>query len=313
MDLDNFEDVIHDHERPAIQPAACADGDTKQQNETQSIFKTVEPGLYDGISNYDYSKIEGVRSSNLKHAIKSMHIYQRHHDGSILFKPTKAMDLGTVVHKMVLEAFDFSTDIVISKKWGRKASDKEEKAAFYAEHLGKTIIDSEQHDQARRMRDSLMKLPEIHHIFKAGSPELSGVYRDPYSDVLCKYRPDWRTDWCLSDVKTTKDVSPDKFNKTIHDYGYHISAAHYLEGDSVLRGTNHRKFIFLCVEPEYPYEAAMYKLGDQSLILGERLRKLALTRIQRSLNNDIWPRINGGITQEIDVPYWALKLLKDLD
>jgi exodeoxyribonuclease VIII len=314
-ELDNFEIDMEIAE-------SCMDEEVSSNiidEDTQhgSDYK-VSLGLKSGITNNDYHSSPGISSSQLKPALKSMELYHESYLGNVPFKETEAMRLGTAVHKLTLEALDFPNEIAVSKKFGRTNAAKEEKEEFYAANKGKTIITHEQYDKCRGMRDSLMGLNEIQYIFQDGEPELSGYYKDhaavrnESTYMLCKYRPDWRTDWCIADVKSTTNVSADAFSKTINEFFYHLSAAHYLEGDRVLEGTDHRQFLFLCVEPEYPYEAAIYRLGQESLELGENLRRMVLPKIKQGRETKNWPRINDGISQEIEVPAYALNKLREL-
>lgn len=281
-------------------------------SESGKKYASHELGLFAGITNDEYHSGPGISSSSLKYANKSMSLFHAHMTGKASFQESVAMRLGTAVHKLCLEAMDFSSDIAVSKKFGTSKKAKEEKEAFYAANPGKTIITAEDYDKCRFMRDSLMALPEAEFIFDGGGePELSGYYIDKSqrgdgTGMLCKYRPDLRLDWCLFDVKSTVDASAEAFSRTIHKFGYHISAAHYLEGDRITKGTDHRKFVFGCVESEPPYLAAMYKLEDESLELGEYKRRQALNGIKHGRKTGEWPEMNSGLTTEIGVPQYAM-------
>ena len=274
-------------------------------------------GLFSGISNDDYHDGPGISSSELKYCIKAMALYEAYQRGAVSFEETEAMRLGTAVHKMTLEAYDFGNEIVVSRKFGRKASEQIEKAEFQKENKGKTIITPDQYENCCRMTDSLLALPNMHDIFKAGHPEQSGYYIDKGGDetfmpgsergtgMLCKYRPDWRHSNLLLDIKTTRDISAPAFSRTIHNLNYHVSAAHYLEGDRIIKGTNHNQFIFACVEPEPPYLACMYRLDTASLQLGKEQRRGALTGIKHGRETKEYPLYNNGICEEIGVPQYA--------
>lgn len=291
---------------------------------TLDNYDTIEPangtrsiGLYEGISNDDYHNSNGISSSQLKPALKSLYSYKQLISGNMPNEQTKHKLLGTAVHKLILEALDFQSDIAISRKFGRTKAEQEAKAEFYQDNAGKTIIDNEDHDKCRRMRDSVFRLPECEYIFADGQPELSGYYIDrsqnplDSTNMLCRYRPDWRADWCIADVKSTVDVSKEAFRRTIEKFYYHVSAAHYLEGDRILKGTNHRQFIFLAVESEPPHEAAIYRLGQQSIEAGEILRREALKRIYAARDTGEWPMVNNGKPQEIDISDYALYKLRE--
>jgi hypothetical protein len=268
-------------------------------------------GMFGGITNAEYHRRAAIGSSELKPALKSMNLYNEIKAGRVPFEETEAMKLGTATHAAILEAYDFGVQIAVSKKFGRKTADREEKAEFYAANKDKTIINDEQYEHVRRMRDSLLNLEDVQSIMATGKPEVSGFYVDRGehnngTNMLCKFRPDWENEWCISDVKTTRDVSAYAFSRTIHELNYHVSAAHYLEGSKALTGQTHNQFIFLAVEPKPPYESAVYTLNAESLELGINLRRNALDAIKLGRKTNEWPLINNGVAQSIGVPHYAL-------
>jgi exodeoxyribonuclease VIII len=331
--LDNFDDDIAIAEEN-INDNNHAGLEIQQTNETHGVTglhsggepeasgagkarQTHELGIFAGISNADYHSGPGISSTSLKYADKAMALYHAHMTGQVSFQETVAMRLGTAVHALTLEALDFGEQIAVSKKFGTGKKAKEEKAEFYEANPGKTIITADDYDKCRMMRDSLMALPEIGEVFATGAPEQSGFYIDKGEDgrnngtgMLCKYRPDWRNDWCILDVKSTTDISAEAFSRTIAKFGYHTSAAHYLEGDRITTGTNHRQFIFAAVESEPPYLAALYVLDEESLELGEYTRRKALNGIKAGRDTGEWPLYNHGITTPIGVPSWAHNEMK---
>lgn len=330
--LDDFDDDVkkaeeafnanNNTESAISQPTDAPNGDTgiysselPETAGTGQADKRIELGLHSGISNADYHAGPGISSTSLKYANKAMRLYQAHITGEVKFKETEAMRLGTAVHALTLEAMSFGDEIIVSKKFGRTDKAKEEKSEFYAANPGKTIITADDYDKCRYMRDSLLELEDVEYIFSTGAPEQSGYYldRDQYgnrTNMLCKYRPDWRNDECIFDIKSTNDITKEAFEGTINNFGYHISAAHYLEGDRITMGTNHRQFVFGCVEPEPPYLATTYVLKEESLELGEWLRRRALTGIKHGRDTEQWPGYNDGITTEIGVRPYALNDMK---
>lgn len=291
------------------QAEAKTNGNTDLVSENKGRHQ--ELGLIEGISNSDYHRSPGISSTSLKPALKSLNLYNETMCGRVPFEETEAMRLGTATHSLVLEAYDFGNQIAVSRKFGRSKDEQLAKAEFYAENKDKTIIDTEQYEKCRRMRDSLLNLEDVQNIFATGRPEVSGYYidRDKYgggTNMLCKLRPDWEADWVIADVKTTRDVSKEAFSRTINDLNYHVSAAHYLEGSRIIGGQTHNLFAFLCVEPTPPYEAAVYDLGPESLERGMKLRRYALNAIKLGRETKEWPLINDGVAQTIEVPGYAL-------
>lgn len=260
--------------------------------------------LKPNISNADYQADPAIGSSNLKNALKAPAVYRATADGLIPFTSSPAKDRGTIVHTLILEPETFHDTVAVAPEFKGKGS-VAAKAEFAAENEGKIIVSLEVIDQCRSMVDSLLSLPEFAAILGESENELSGWYDDPITGLRCRYRPDIRTDWCIADVKTCADASPDGFSRAIQNFGYHISAAHYLTGDSVLMGTDHRQFIFACVESSPPYLPALYVLNEEDLQLGEWQRKKAMSIIKQCTDSGEWPSYNSSIATGIGVPHWA--------
>ena len=299
IEFDDFEQEVKKAESE-IKPKLF-----KKTNHPINDNGLMQLGLHDGISNANYHAGKGISSSSLKDVLRCPAYYDACRKGIVPRNETDAMALGTAVHKLVLEPEDFENEIVVSPIFSGKGSVAARKE-FKSENKGKTIINQEQMIHCQNMRDSIMSLPESLAIFNKGKAEQSGYYIDKETGMLCKYRPDWRTDWALFDIKTTRDASPESFNRTITQLGYHISAAHYLAGDKETSKTDHEQFIFICVEPEPPYLAVPYVLGTKSLELGYFKRRQALNLIKFCRDNNEWPTYNAGICQEIEVPNYAL-------
>ena len=267
-------------------------------------------GLIPNMLNADYHATDDVSSSNIKTALKSMAKYKAQLEGKSEFKTTPAMELGTLVHALVLEPDAFDDQFAVSEKFdGRTKIGKAAKAAFMDANAGKTIVDVDQMEIAIAMASAVTEHPEVKKILavKDNVYENSGFCVDSDTDIGVKYRPDIRSSHFIADLKTCKDASPGEFSRSIYNFGYHISAAHYLKCDSHLFGTDHNQFIFICVENTYPYEVAVYTLAEQSLYIGYEQCKKALGMIKLARETGNYPQLNNGLTCDIEIPAWARK------
>jgi hypothetical protein len=260
------------------------------------------PGLMPRISNEYYHASPAIGSSRLKQVLKCPALYHANQP----FKATAAMDLGTVVHAMVLEPEDVQDVCVIAPKFAGKGATAA-RAEFKAAHSGRIVLSAADMAKAQAMASNVLALPDVGDILSAAQCEHSGWYDDPITGLACRYRPDARTDWLIADLKTCADASPAGFSRAIENFGYHISAAHYLIGDSVLTGSAHQTFAFLCVESSAPYLAATYILSADSLALGEWKREKALAAIKCCTESGVWPGYNAGQPSHLGVPPWAMR------
>ncbi|MES0328283.1 MAG: PD-(D/E)XK nuclease-like domain-containing protein [Gammaproteobacteria bacterium] len=299
----------YDNDRPAQKTTSESNGN-KQQAQSPAINQSVSKkiytaGMHCGISNTDYHSSSGLSSSTLKIALESMYKYKLSIDGDLPFKQTPTMALGTAVHAYTLEPENFHNEIAIRPELSYSKTDKRLAAEFEAANQGKVLITKSQAIDARAMSDNILRHPEVAQIMRNSVCEQSGFYTDKHTGMSCKYRPDIRNKHFIADIKSTVSIKPNKFAADINKFGYHVSAAHYLEGDKTLHGTNHEQFIFIAVENKYPFEVAVYTLGAKSLERGYELRARGLNSIQLAKETGHYPMINGGMAQNIEIPNWG--------
>ena len=136
---------------------------------------------------------------------------------------------------------------------------------------------------------------------------MSAYWEDEETGVLCRCRPDfvaaveYGTGCILVDVKTTADASREEFARSCGRFGYHLQADWYCTGYARASGLTVHGMVFAVVENEYPYAAASFMLGDDSLIRANRANRAALARYAECVKADDWPGYERGI-QVIDVP-----------
>jgi len=263
-------------------------------------------GLIAGISNEDYHADPAISSSALKYALKCPAMYKAYIDGKLPNKSTPAMDLGSVVHALVLEPETIDDVAVVAPIFSGKGS-VAARAEFKAEHDGKIVLSEDDWAKCAAMASNVVANQDVAAILAESQNELSGWYDDPMTGLRCRYRPDIRTDWIIGDLKTCQDPSPAGFSRAIENFGYAISAAHYLLGDEKLMGSDHKQFAFICVESAPPYLTATYILDQEDLAYGASQRARALATIKNCTETGVWPGYGGGVFTYIGVPFWAKK------
>jgi len=290
--------------------------------------------LHEGISNYAYQRSLGLGSTSIKNFLPESPAprnFQAYRDGEVEFTGGAAVRIGTTLHALTLTPITWQDEIQLWPEFpqGKKTKGKEELQAANP-HI--TFIDEDELFTAQSMHDVLMRQPEMIALMTqitdmrtgimAGQVEVSGWYNDLHpltgegTYQLCKYRPDMRfcPDWAFStwlgDIKSTKDASPEGFRRAIQEFGYHISAAHYLEGDYILHGRKPRQFIFICQENTPPYLCAFYVLGEPTLKYGEYLRRKALDGIYECKKHNQWPHYADGNATVIDLPQYVLNRME---
>ena len=288
--------------------AATKEGDASLPVNTESENNMSK--LIPDMPNDEYHATDDISSSNIKTALKSMGKYKAQIDGDSVFKTTPAMDLGTLVHALVLEPHTFADQFAVSEKFdGRAKIGKAGKAAFLLANEGKVIVDVDQMEAAQAMAKAVMEHPEVKPIMDVAGIkfEHSGFCIDPATGLHVKYRPDIRTDHFIADLKSCKDASKEEFKRAILNLGYHVSAAHYLKCDHTLFNTTHGQFIFICVENTFPYEVAVYTLKSAAIDEGYDQCAKALNMIKDAQETGNYPQLNDGLACEIDIPAYGYK------
>lgn len=250
------------------------------------------------LSNADYHAHAAVSASHLHAVRQSPYAYWRKYvdPNRPPQTPTKAMELGTLVHCAILEPDDLRKRFAICPPRNTKAG-KERAEVMAAE--GITAVSSVDWTLALALRDSVHAHPVASRLLKSGAAEQSYFWEDLATGLECKCRPDWMDGSTIIDVKTTQDASPAAFAKSVATFRYHVQQAHYLNG------TGAERFLFLVVEKQYPHETAVYELDLDASAIGQELAAVDLQRIEecRSLNQ--WPGIAPEITT-LSLPAWAI-------
>jgi len=233
------------------------------------------------LSNSEYHSRPEISKSDLDLLAKSPFHFKNKH----LFRyESKAFDLGSAVHTLVLEPELFDKEYIVEKIDKRTKTGKELLEKCKAENL--TILSPDDYEIAKEMANSVLS-SKLGTLFQNGKAEQS--YIGKLNDVDVRCRPDYyREDLGLViDLKTTIDASPDAFLKSCGSYNYYIQDAFYTDA---MKSANLEvnDFIFIAVEKKPPYMVGAYRLGEPERDLGrEHYRKL-LNRYKTCKNNNDW-------------------------
>lgn len=263
--------------------------------------------LHENLSNEEYHKLQGLSASGLGVLLNNPYKYwYQYLSGQYKKEQSKNMLIGTGVHMFVLEPNLFHhhftqlpEDIKIRRG---KVYEK-----FVESNLDKHILNNNEMLQIIRMAKSINNYPLFKQIKDSGKVEHSFVWYDE-SGTIMRSRPDfYNTDFVI-DLKTTTSIHTDDFAKSISTYGYHRQAAMQLY--AVNEYTQHEHtHLFLCVEEQEPYLAAMFALDDESLLLGREEYKKGAAIYHQCITNNSWPTLSESV-QSISLPHWYLKRSK---
>lgn len=253
----------------------------------------------------EYLAAPGVSQSQLKDlAVSPLHYHARHVAKMAPRETTAAMRLGSALHALVLEPETFDSSYVVQTWDARTKAGKEERDAALAS--GRVVLDGDDADDLRSMAAALMAHPVASRILaERVHTEHPIFWTDADSGLRCKARLDAvsaiGSASAIVDLKSTTDASPEGFARQVANLGYHVQAAHYLDGWRACGG-DAETFVFVVVEKSAPYAVAVYELDTEALAIGDMKRRSLLDLLAECRRADRWP---GYQTQTISLPRWA--------
>lgn len=259
-----------------------------------------EPGLYPDIPEDEYHRdpvVGGslsVTSSKLllPPSCPALFKHARDHGGY----HSKAMDTGTVVHSMVLGTE--ATHVVLD--FPNFKTDKARAARDAAVAAGKIPLTAAQLADAQKIADAVKSHDVAGGLFAEGDAETSGFWQDGDTGIWLRMRTDWTTHFgspTIVDFKTTADVSPEEFARSVAKYGYFRQDPHYRDGLAADLGCDPDEidFVFVAVDVNAPHLVMVYRLDDEAVALGREQNKIAREIYRDCTESGNWPTWDDGI------------------
>lgn len=208
--------------------------------------------------------------SDFKHALTSPRHYRMGKEE--ISESTPSMNLGTMVHTMVLEPETFREKYFVFKKEMYPFPDRspllkenkeaKEQAEARVLALGGSIVTEDLFDTAIGMATSIMANPTAYKMFKECDHREESIYVEMTIGGIkrkIRIRPDaYGKDYYIS-LKTTKDASPNGFEREANNYLYSLSEALYYDVlTQVMKSIN--KGYIIAVENSAPYNCAIFDI-----------------------------------------------------
>lgn len=264
-------------------------------------------GLIKDLTHEDYSKIPAINRGGLAAVAQSPAHYrwQRDHPDE---SDTPSQLFGRLVHMAVLEPERWSSEVVVSRKYGRTKAEQEEKAKFEDENLGKTIVPTDLYYTVEAVRKTCSENEHLAEALLQGDTEVTAVWEDRGAGVLCKARFDLITPDHIWDLKTTADAN--EFCRGAFLYGYHLQAAYYMRGAKAC-GLLPLAFRFFAVEKTAPFCHKIFQVSPVVLDLANQKLDELLARYKFCLEHDDWPGYSAAI-EMLELPAWMASDLPTL-
>jgi len=253
----------------------------------------------------EYHSTAHISSSNVKKALDSAKAFKHSIDGPPS-KSSTAMDEGSAVHTRIGEPHLFSRDFVAKPK-GMSFVTKEGKA-WKAENKNKTIITAEFAEDLKAIEEEFLNSAAAKYYEAEGDVEKSFFWDIAGNDRGGKCRPDWisKDRKTIVDLKTTVSAERKSFQRSVMNYGYHISAAWYMWGVELATGIKPEEFIWVAIEKKAPFGIGVYKADPELLEYGSQLCEEALIKINEWERTNVYPDYTDGV-ELMGLPYWLKK------
>lgn len=274
----------------------------EEQPESKDDRPSFKPGVYEGLSNDEYHRSQGISSTGLKRILRSPAHYKRPPE----FNSTRAKEIGSAIHCAILEPERFIIDYRIVDCEARTSSAYK---AACKDHPKERVLTTAEHENIIGMQAGVVRNRKCRELIEAdGKYELSVFAKDPETGVLVKVRYDKLIDaiGMPVDVKKCQDASREQFRRSIGNYHYQLSAAFYMDAWEWLHGEKLDVMRWIAVEEQSPHAAARYMPNDEALKVGRAQYRVALNIYAECLERDEWPEYDPDDEEEIDLPAWML-------
>jgi hypothetical protein len=223
--------------------------------------------------------------------------------------PKDEFDLGTAAHKLVLGNGPNIVK-VDADSWRTNAA--KDKAMEIRDEGGVPLLPRE-YEQVHAMAAALHKVPLAAALLAAhtGQAEQSLFWIDQETGVWCRARPDWLPTYVgdrviVADYKSAHSAEPEKFSRSVLDFGYHQQADWYLGGMRALGlGSERNAFLFIVQEKTPPYVVSVIGLAEIALMVGRSRNRKALELYRDCSRSGVWPGYTDDEPVYVSLPPWA--------
>lgn len=273
------------------------------------LIKCPEPGVYENVPPEEYFAWDAVSNSKLNLLRRSPMHYRHGYPES-----TPAMRLGSLVHSGVLEPLAIAKRYVFMPDYSNHPDNKTSKGdrsfssatsfvksmeeQFRRLNHDKEIVTEEQYHTMVGMAQALQANAVARDLLRDGRAEVSVVWVDAQTGLICKARADWLKPGVMVDLKTTLDAG--EFERAVVRYGYHRQMAFYERGLSA-HGIEVTPWI-IAVEKSAPFGCRCAPMAEAALDLGHRELDELLQVLDACQENGHWPGYENPTAWEL--PAW---------
>ncbi len=256
------------------------------------------------VSTDEYHVLPGFSATVAKELIARSPAHARARAGKV---PSKTLDRGTIIHRLVLgKGEDY--EVIQHSNWMTKDAKQKRDEARVRGLV--PVLAHELEDYCMAAESIRVQFAE-RAIVLDGESELAITWTEPteFGDVVCKGMLDhvWLNSGMILDLKITEDAAPSAVERTSENLGYAIQAAAYTRAltslDPALAGRV--GFAFAFCEPDDPHAVNLSEPDGVFQEIGLRRWLRAVRTWAECTKNNHWPSY-GTTVNPITAPTWAL-------
>lgn len=241
------------------------------------------------MTDQEYRAAEGVNKSNLWNLTKSPAHYKYYLENPR--EDTQSLRYGRAVHAAVLTPTAYKRDFAIMPEGidRRTSAGKERYNAFMESAAGKEIISAQDAEEIKSIVKAIRSDADVVRLLKGTRREKPLFWTDD-NGIRCKCKVDAMKPGIMIDLKTAKDASTVDFTNEAIRYGYHVQAAHYIDGYlHTQKADREPDWYFIVIEKDPPYALNILKADRGFLDYGIRIRNKLIRQLKQCLEKNSFP------------------------
>lgn len=270
---------------------------------------TTTPSTWFKICDEDYWTLPALNHSSIKYIDESpaKYMWQLKHPRP----PSPAQRIGQIIHKALLEPFDFDNVYSIQPKFDKRTKKGRELSENWTkDHIGKLPISEDEFSFAEHLINKVEKDSFYKQFFIGDIKEqVFLAYNDKYKLwTKCKVDNFLVSSNVIVDVKTTDNAQPHHFNVDITKYSYLTQAAWYFDIIASVQGKKPDAFVIIAVEKSRDNDMQAYYFDEYDISLGRKIYEGWLDVYVECRKSGNWHGYKRDFIK-YKAPEWLLKKL----
>lgn len=179
--------------------------------------------------------------------------------------------------------------------------------------MGLEPIKKELFQSAHILEREFQNNPELKELMADSLKEKAVYSLCPVTGLIRKAKVDilktFETFAYIGDLKSTRSIDEDKFDRSILDYNYHVQGAYYKEVVQDALGIQVKQHLIPLIENEAPFEIDLKFIDEPSMSLGKRDMLKYMKQLAKCYSENNFPRRKITL-KSCGIPEW--KLAKEL-